>query len=1324
MRMVLKNAPARTPTRTITFKTATPTTTPAKLNFDTSKSPMKTITQNVVIKDDWKPPIINTPSIAKIVNNNTQLSANINKQVQDLIAKQKVDVPKITLDVVTKIQFSKTTTDIIRNAINGVGAIDTAINKVKSNMPTGVLQNASTKDLQNMQYIVQPTNTPSKMVQDAISGIKAVKVNTIEGLDQIKFADNGLMQLATYEKDKILNITNQQIKINLLKGQGLTTKALLDKMETTSIQFTIAEPGKQQTNFASLKDALDYYNTRKSQNVVITPTIVTDQTQYTYYDQIADKQITVPVTKEEYTALTKLTSIKPTGSFQAIGYGESRPTNLVSITNRAGIGLSTPESALKVGKIVNAQLNAATKIYGSDSSGSGTVKADLMHHMSSEESSMGTVYTGTSPIDMKTGIQEQTPTLKTSKFLTISNPQTAALISTIKATQQTTNDKDTFTGVTSVEKKNEKWNIPILGETGNEGLQWIQKNLYDGAQKELVANGWLKQTEFKIQTGTQTPNIIRQTLGITPETQVETLTITKTTKAGDMVNQQTLKDKQNGIVVSPQKNDLLYMNIGENGTIKPEVIKTFAPSVLIRDIDDWNGKIVANALGEQGINELYSNPDIQKNIAAYRKGLTTEKAKAIAEEILSFNITGNPIVDGLVMIASGGIVGFETKVVEKVGMRGLTEVAKVANAVKATGKEFKAANIALPSSGQFSLANTILGSIKPSTRDVLYVPLTSPKTVAKVFESSSPLKAALSPVDVITWKPTKETAFNTINTKVEKSIGNPSNAKEFVNSVPNLDRSVVSAVFKSQIASNPVQFSEMLADGVAIADNTAGFVVKELLTRANVDFVDTSMKFAKEIAIKANDNPQVAASILFDASKILGDSPVQLMIKTAIDNGAPEYNTMVNALEELKYWNTAEGKGLMPTGLPTGATRGVSIQQIELTQVMPERDAIKIQKVTGIQITTPSLASTGGKVAFEMPTNVYTLSLKNTDELTEISKVTGINLNELKSARDKAAEIRISADKAGIDITLLKKDNDIGRVVSPKIKNKLIYEEYTKERPISKTILTETEKIPNTQNINDVASWTDEEMSAIAKETGIQKTTLEDYRTEANNMITEARNNEGELISYGTDEIGKQKTEYAILEGTTSREEGITAFATPKAERKGSDAAIITKVDNKITIDMGTTAFNQKDLNRLGFKFEPTKTNMFRENGMWTLDTGKLNALSKKEFDNLLKYNDDAIRTVMKDISISDITKGDMLNDRKIELIKRYGDILAKDQDAVRTAEKFARDTKQAQTTMKPGNAKPTIAAKSALDELKKGNNFEIAAKKLREPKTIRREER
>lgn len=121
--MVLKNVTAPTPTRTIVFKKTTSTTPiPLVKGFDIN----------------YVKPTIATPSVAKIVNNNSQLSINLQKQVQDILEKQKADMPKITIDTITKIQFSTATNDIIKNAINGIEKINVTINKAKSTLPANI----------------------------------------------------------------------------------------------------------------------------------------------------------------------------------------------------------------------------------------------------------------------------------------------------------------------------------------------------------------------------------------------------------------------------------------------------------------------------------------------------------------------------------------------------------------------------------------------------------------------------------------------------------------------------------------------------------------------------------------------------------------------------------------------------------------------------------------------------------------------------------------------------------------------------------------------------------------------------------------------------------------------------------------------------------------------------------------------------------------------------------------------------------------------------------------------------------------------------------
>jgi hypothetical protein len=295
----------------------------------------------------------------------------------------------------------------------------------------------------------------------------------------------------------------------------------------------------------------------------------------------------------------------------------------------------------------------------------------------------------------------------------------------------------------------------------------------------------------------------------------------------------------------------------------------------------------------------------------------------------------------------------------------------------------------------------------------------------------------------------------------------------------------------------------------------------------------------------------------------------------------------------------------------------------------------------------------------------------------------------------------------------------------------------------SNKVETSTGKVRKIEDVHDLAALSDEEIVAISNSDykfGITIQDLRNYRTKAQDILSRDVNAEIEDVT--------EKLTAADRIGDTVKE---TAYKKPKSEA--------------ILIDM----------DRLGFK--PINMENWRTGDKtWSWDAKSMNTLSDKDFKYLTERNQNELAVVFRDITIQDIMKAPITNERKSTLIRNFATSMTSNNagitkiaDATRLNELVAKQNNEitklmsmtdnmeikkqqeliksineeitleknslevakshVDTTpkipkpspMKPGKTAPSKAANNALNELKKGN-IDAAAKKLGEASTYKRQ--
>lgn len=288
----------------------------------------------------------------------------------------------------------------------------------------------------------------------------------------------------------------------------------------------------------------------------------------------------------------------------------------------------------------------------------------------------------------------------------------------------------------------------------------------------------------------------------------------------------------------------------------------------------------------------------------------------------------------------------------------------------------------------------------------------------------------------------------------------------------------------------------------------------------------------------------------------------------------------------------------------------------------------------------------------------------------------------------------------------------------------------------SNRVDTSTGKVREITNIHDIAALSDEEITALSKSDynfGFTAQDLKNYRVKAQNILSQ--DVEAEIVDV------TERLTAADRAGDMVKD---TAYSVPRTEAV------------------------QKDMKKLGLTQDNTNK--------WSLDAKATNQLSDKDFRYLMERNQDEISVAFRDITIQDIMSAPITNDRKSALIRNFATSMTSNNagitkiaDATRLNELVAKqnseitklmsmtdsmEIKQQQeliksikdeitleknaieiakshvdttpkipkpSPMKPGKTAPSSAAKSALEELKKGN-IDAAAKKLGEASTYKRQ--
>lgn len=692
---------------------------------------------------------------------------------------------------------------------------------------------------------------------------------------------------------------------------------------------------------------------------------IEEQTLAYKYTSASGTPKTILLTKEESTALEKLIEAKNKQSenYQTLNYTGTTSKPIVSLTNVAGFAMSTPESAKKIATILNddVRYNADIKVFGVDQEGYGTTLLDLTHHITSEDQP-GRVYGKLQPgqvINATTGAVEQ-------RKVTVKSSGNGVEVTTNILTTpfKVENGKIVVYGKeyyypvnanvksytqqdwTKITQGAEQW-VP-------EPLQpiaaWLSQSMSD-TETRWANNGYAtkqiveptdKNQEWSMwnilgfvsrELSSATASALYGTAPIDINLAWRGVDVTKisdegTTAANKFAEEWTKTGKINtkGTGLTEYDAQLLVLEAASPDKLK-ELISKQETSVAKLAYDPFTKAAVIDAIGTAEVNRITSK------LSARDKGDVTESVLAGAANEIAVNqrITGTPLDIGIAIATlgvGGAIVGVGGKITGRVESA-ISGTKKVTETVKDFATYVKDAKIELPTSaGQMPLDYVLNINVKGTT-------LVSTSDVGKIAKQ---IDTKVDVADV---------------TKIQRQIDlaeTPAQSAKVITELLKTPEKSTAALVEMKLT-DPLKVRNVFESAAienldTVSVDKAKAMLKDINTRTVKLSIDTIDNMAEEAAGDVKKLADIMIRESTQEGKLGSRVVLDEMINIATTHGTVHYADVINAAELVKKLDI-ETAIKIPTGVPTGVSKAISGAEKELSSIMPEGIADRIQRYSG-----------------------------------------------------------------------------------------------------------------------------------------------------------------------------------------------------------------------------------------------------------------------------------------------------------------------------------------------------------------------------------------
>jgi hypothetical protein len=808
---------------------------------------------------------------------------------------------------------------------------DTTFFPVKTDYDTIKVEDVSTK-LANLEKRIEES-------KDKVRDLKAeieLETQTLSFDNKVDRTQTTFFQTPTYSAE--------DVKIAASKLESLETKLSEMLREAKEIK---------DVDIAQRTKVLSFYDPTKTGYV------------YEYVGANGTKKLEI-LTAEEITAIESLLNARKQqkDSYQPLNYKtDARPDTIVSLTNIAGFAMSTPESAKKIATILNddVRYNADIKVFGVDKEGYGTTLLNLTHHITSEDQP-GRVYGKLQPgqvINAKTGeIEQRKVSVKQSGKgveVTTNILQTPFKIENGKIIVY---GKEYYYPVDANVKSytQQDWTKIVQGaeQWVPEPLQpitaWLSQSMSDTetrwansgyAYKQIVEpNDPNKEWSMWNVLGFVSRELSSATAsalyGVAPidvdlawrGVDVTTISDGGTKAANAFADEWTKTGKINtkGTGLTEYDAQLLVLEAASPDKLK-ELLSKQETSVAKLAYDPFTKAAVIDAIGTEEVNRITSK------LTATQKGDVTESVLAGAANEIAVNqrITGTPLDIGIAVATlglGGAIVGVGGKITGR-AEKAISETKKVTSAVKDFATYVKDAKIELPTSaGQMPLDYVLNINVKGTT-------LVSTSDVGKIAKQINPKSDIADVTKIQRQIDYAETPAQSANV-IKELLKEPNKSTAALVEMKLTDPLKVRNVFESAAIEN--------------LDTVSADKAKAMLKDVNARTVKLSLDTIDDMAVEAGGDIQKLADIMIKEStqegKLGSRVVLDQMINIATTHGTEHYTDVLNAAELVKKLDISSAIKI-PTGVPTGASKAISGIERELTSIMPEGIADRIQRYSG-----------------------------------------------------------------------------------------------------------------------------------------------------------------------------------------------------------------------------------------------------------------------------------------------------------------------------------------------------------------------------------------
>lgn len=819
-----------------------------------------------------------------------------------------------------------------------------------------------------------------RMAGIATENIRNVKTISPEQLQISQTTLDEMTRTSSEIKDQLKMVDT--VALSRMLADTVKVGVLRDIGKLDAIQFNITDLPEELIKAAHISESdlatfktlpataiIDEYlkmvSEGKQINLIPIKSNTEEQTLAYKYTSASGAPKTILLTKEESTALEKLIEAKnkQSDNYQTLNYTGTTSKPVVSLTNVAGFAMSTPESAKKIATILNddVRYNADIKVFGVDQEGYGTTLLDLTHHITSEDQP-GRVYGKLQPgqvINATTGAVEQRKvTVKSSGNGVEVTTNTLTTPFKVENGKIVVYGKEYYYPVNANVKSytQQDWTKITQGaeQWVPEPLQpiaaWLSQSMSDTetrwanngyATKQIVASNdpnqewsmWNILGFVSRELSSATASALYGTAPIDINLAWRGVDVTKISDEGTAAANafadewaRTGKINTKGTGLTEYDAQLLVLEAASPDKLK-ELISKQETSVAKLAYDPFTKAAVIDAIGTEEATRITSR------LSARDKGDVTENVLAGAANEIAINqrITGTPLDIGIAIATlglGGAVVGVGGKITGRIE-KAVSETKKVTEVVKDFATYVKDAKIEVPTSaGQMPLDYVLNVNIRGTT-------LVSTSDVGKIAKQID------TKVDV------------TDVTKIQRQID--------LAETPEQSAKVITELLKTPEKSTAALVEMKLTDPLKVRnvfesaaienlDTVSVDKAKAMLKDINTRTVNISLKTIDDMAEEAAGDVKKLADIMIRESTQEGKlgSRVVLdeMINIATTHGTVHYADVINAAELVKKLDI-ETAIKIPTSVPTGVSKAISGAEKELSSIMPEGIADRIQRYSG-----------------------------------------------------------------------------------------------------------------------------------------------------------------------------------------------------------------------------------------------------------------------------------------------------------------------------------------------------------------------------------------